>query len=186
MKALVVAEHDNQKIKGATRALVTAALQTADQVDVLVAGSACAAAVMAAAQIKGVSSVRFADHESLQHPLAETLASLVVTVAPEYDVILAAATTTGKNFLPRVAALLDVAQISEITAVVDKSTFVRPIYAGSALATVRSEDAIKVMTVRTSAFAEAAEGAVAAPVTALAFKPLPGKASFVSDNMAKS
>src|SRR5688572_14380791 len=186
MKALVIAEHDNQKVKGATRALLTAALQTADQVDVLVAGADCAAVVMAVAQIAGVSSVRFVDHASLQHPLAETLAALVLTVAPEYEVILAAATTTGKNFLPRVAALLDVAQISEITAVVDRSTFVRPIYAGSDLATVRSADAIKVITVRTSAFSEAADKAEAAPVVALEFNPLPGKATFVSENMAKS
>jgi electron transfer flavoprotein alpha subunit len=186
MKALVIAEHDNQTIKGATRALVTAALQTADQVDVLVAGSDCAAVVRTAAQLTGVSSVRFADHESLQHPLAETLASLVLTIAPEYEVILAAATTTGKNFLPRVAALLDVAQISEIIAVVDRLTFVRPLYAGSELATVRSSDAVKVLTVRTSAFAEAADSADAVPVSALAFTPLPGKATFVSENMAKS
>jgi electron transfer flavoprotein alpha subunit len=186
MKALVIAEHDNQKIRGATRSLVTAALQTADHVDVLVAGSDCAAVVMAAAQIAGVNSVRFADHESLQHPLAETLAALVLSIATEYDVILAAATTTGKNFLPRVAALLDVAQISEIVAVVDRSTFVRPVYAGSALATVRSSDAIKVLTVRTSAFAEAVDATAAAPVAALEFKPAPGKATFVSENMAKS
>jgi electron transfer flavoprotein alpha subunit len=186
MKALVIAEHDNQHLKGATRALVTAALQTADQVDVLVAGSDCAAVVMAAARIEGVNSVRFADHGSLLHPLAETLASLVLTVAPEYEVILSAATTTGKNFLPRVAALLDVAQISEIIAVVDRSTFTRPIYAGSAVATVRSMDAIKVITVRTSAFAEAADKTEAAPVVALEFHPLPGKATFVSENMAKS
>jgi electron transfer flavoprotein alpha subunit len=186
MKALVIAEHDNQTIRGATRALVTAALQTADQVDVLVAGSDCAAVVMAAAQIAGVSNVRFAGHKSLQHPLAETLAALVLSIAPEYDAILAAATTTGKNFLPRVAALLDVAQISEVTAIVDRSTFVRPVYAGSALATVRSSDAIKVLTVRTSAFAEAVDTTVAAPVATLEFTPLPGKATFISENMAKS
>ncbi len=186
MKALVIAEHDNQKLKAATRALVTAALQTADQVDVLVAGSACGAVVTAATRIAGVSSVRFADHDSLGHPLAEALAALVLTISAEYEFILAAATTTGKSFLPRVAALLDVAQISEITAVVDRSTFVRPIYAGSALATIRSSDTIKIMTVRTSAFAEATDAAVAAPVAALEFKPLAGKATFVSENLATS
>lgn len=186
MKALVIAEHDNQYLKSATRAVVTAALQTADQVDVLVAGSGCAAVADAAAQIDGVSSVRFADHASLQQPLAETLAALVLKVASEYDVILAAATTTGKNFLPRVAALLDVAQISEITAVVDRSTFKRPIYAGSAIATVRSVDAIKVITVRTSAFMQADDNTSAAPVIALEFNPVPGKATFVGENMAMS
>jgi electron transfer flavoprotein alpha subunit len=186
MKALVIAEHDNQHLKGATRALVTAALQTADEVDVLVAGSACAAVAAAAAQIDGVSRVRLADHASLQHPLAETLASLVLSIAADYEVILAAATTTGKNFLPRVAALLDVAQISEIIAVVDRSTFVRPVYAGSALATVRSMDAIKVITVRTSAFNEAEDKPAAGAVVTLEFNPVSAKATFVSENMAKS
>ena len=130
--------------------------------------------------------MRLADHASLQHPLAETLASLVLSIAADYEVILAAATTTGKNFLPRVAALLDVAQISEIIAVVDRSTFVRPVYAGSALATVRSMDAIKVITVRTSAFNEAEDKPAAGAVVTLEFNPVSAKATFVSENMAKS
>lgn len=180
MKALVLAEHDNQVLKPATHALVTAALQTADAVAVLVAGAACTAVAEAAAGIDGVDRVLLADHAVYKEHLAEPLAALVVALAVDYSVILAAASTTGKNFLPRVAALLDVAQVSEIVAVVDRATFVRPIYAGNALATVRSHDAVKVLTVRTSAFDAAGASAASAPVSPVTFVAPAQRSEFVS------
>jgi electron transfer flavoprotein alpha subunit len=181
MKALVIAEHDNAVLKPATHALVTAALQTADTVEVLVAGAACTAVAEAAAQIDGVGAVLLADHAVYKQQLAEPLAALVVELAADYGVVLAAASTTGKNFLPRVAALLDVAQVSEIVAVVDRATFVRPIYAGNALASVRSHDVVKVLTVRTSAFAAAGvRAAPAALISPVAFVAQTSHSEFVS------
>ncbi len=185
MKALVIAEHDGQTLKGATAALVTAALQTADTVDVLVAGENCAAIAASATAIKGVSKVLLADHASYARQVAEPMAALVLALAPAYGAILAAASTTGKNFLPRVAAKLDVAQISEVTAIVDRSTFVRPIYAGNALATVKSADAIKVLTVRTSSF-EAAGASAPVGVEAVAFAVDHPQSRFVSEALSKS
>ncbi len=167
MRALVLAEHDNRSLKPATHAAVTAALALGGSADVLVAGAGAAAAAEAAAKIAGVGRVLLADDPAHAEALAEPLADLLVGLAAEYDALLAPATACGKNAMPRVAALLDVQQISEIVAVVDADTFVRPIYAGNALATVRSSDAKKVITVRTTAFEKAAETG-AAPVEAIA------------------
>jgi len=186
MKALVIAEHDNHILKGATRALVTAALQIAEHVDVLVAGNKCLTVVTAASQIAGVSNVLVADHLNLQYPTSETLAALVLGIATDYIGILAAATTTGKNFLPRVAARLDVAQISEITAVITSDTFVRPIYAGNALATVKSTDSIKVMTVRTSAFIETPTGNSVAEIKNLSAVESSIHTTFINETMSQS
>ncbi len=152
MRILVIAEHDNQSIKPATRNTLGAAAAIGGEVHVLVAGSGCAAAAQAAAAIPGVTKVRVADAAQYGDHLAESLGALVTGLAPEYSHVLAPATAFGKNFLPRVAALLDVAQISEISAVVSPDTFVRPIYAGNALATVQSKDRIKVISVRSTGF----------------------------------
>ena len=160
MAILVIAEHDNARVQASTLNTVTAATELsghgAGDVVLLVAGSGCASAADAAAKIAGVSNVLLADDPAQEHALAENLASLVVGLAGEYSHILAPASTYGKNFLPRVAALLDVQQISEISAVVDGETFVRPIYAGNAMATVKSSDPTKIITVRTTTFDPAA------------------------------
>jgi len=186
MKALVVAEHDNNSLKPATAALVTAARQMGAEVTILVAGQGCAAVAASAAVLAGVSRVILAEHACQEHQLAETLSALVVKAAAGFDAVLAAASTTGKNFLPRVAALLDVAQISEVVAIVDKDTFVRPVYAGNALATVRSADAVKVLTIRTSAFDAAAAADAAAPVEALDAAVVQQLSHFVSASMNSS
>jgi len=167
MSVLVIAEYDNQSLKAATLNTVTAAQQLSEKgagdVVVLVAGANCAAAGDAAAQIAGVSRVLVAEDAGLEHGLAENLAAVVTVIAGDYSHILAPATTFGKNFMPRVAALLDVQQISEISAIEDVDTFVRPIYAGNAMATVKSSDATKVITVRATTFdAAAPEGGSAA------------------------
>ena len=168
MAALVIAAHDDAALDPATLNTVTAAAAFGGDIDVLVAGSGTAAVAEAAARIAGVARVRHADDAAYDHLLAEAVAPLVVALAAEYSEILFPANTTGKNLAPRVAALLDVAQISDVTEVVAADIFVRPIYAGNAMATVRSRDAIKVMTVRGTAFAAAAEGGSAAiePVAA--------------------
>ena len=168
MAALVIAAHDGAALDPATLNTVTAAAAFGGDIDVLVAGSGTAAVAEAAARIAGVARVRHADDAAYDHLLAEAVAPLVVALAAEYSEILFPANTTGKNLAPRVAALLDVAQISDVTEVVAADIFVRPIYAGNAMATVRSRDAIKVMTVRGTAFAAAAEGgsAVIEPVAA--------------------
>ena len=152
MPALVIAEHNNQTLNKATLHAVTAALKMGGDVTVLVAGHNCRAVAEAAAKIAGVSKVLVADGEAYATLLPENLANLVVSLAKNYTHIVAAATSVGKNFLPRVAALLDVAQISDIVAVESPDTFVRPIYAGNALATVQSADPIKVVSVRTTGF----------------------------------
>ena len=156
MSALVIAEHDNASIKGATLNTVTAALACGGDVHVLVAGHNAAAAAAAAAQIVGVSKVIHADSDSLAHGLAENVAAQVLAIAAHYSHILFPATAAGKNVAPRVAAKLDVAQISEITQVDSPDTFERPIYAGNAIATVQCTDAIKVLTVRATGFDAAA------------------------------
>ena len=167
MAVLVVAEHDGAALKPATLNAVAAAAEIArlagSDVHVLVAGSGCAAVAEAAAKIAGVAKVRLADDAAYAHGLAENVAPLLVKLAPDYSHILAPATTAGKNLMPRVAALLDVMQISDISAVEAADTFVRPIYAGNALATVQSKDPIKVITVRGTAFppVEAAGGSAA-------------------------
>ncbi|MDC0661801.1 electron transfer flavoprotein subunit alpha/FixB family protein [Marinobacter sp. SS21] len=186
MSILVIAEHDNSSLKQATQSVVTAAKAIGGDVDVLVAGEGCGAVADAAAKIEGVNKVLVADNAAYGHFLAENLSELVVEVAKGYSHVLAAAGTTGKDFLPRVAALLDVAQISDIIRVESEDTFVRPIYAGNAIATVKSSDAIKVVTVRPTAFdAAPAEGGSAA-VEALDTVKDAGLSSFVGEEKAVS
>jgi electron transfer flavoprotein alpha subunit len=185
MAALVIAEHDNTHIKGGTLNAVTAATRCGGDVVVLVAGSNCGEAAKAAAGIAGVSKVLQADAPQLGEGLAESLAAQVVALAGSYSHILAPATAFGKNVTPRIAALLDVAQISDVTAIESADTFQRPIYAGNAIATVQSADAIKVMTVRTTAFDAAATGGSAA-VESIAAVADAGKSTFVKREVAKS
>jgi len=166
MSILVIAEHDNVSIKSATLNAVTAAVRIGGEIHLLVAGKGCAAVADEAAKIAGVAKVLLADAPQYADQLPENVAALVVAKAAGYSHILAAATTAGKNFMPRAAALLDVAQVSDIVAVEAPDTFVRPIYAGNVLATVQSLDAVKVITVRTTAF-EAAELNGSAPVEAI-------------------
>ena len=155
MAILVIAEHDNESLKPASLNTVTAAKEIEGEIEVLVAGKDCQSVADKAARIAGVTKVIIADDVCYQYQLAESVAPLVAEIGKNYSYLLAAATTTGKNLLPRVAALLDVAQISDIVEVLSKDTFVRPIYAGNAMATVQSSDQIKVITVRTTAFSEA-------------------------------
>lgn len=185
MTTLVIAEHDNASLKGSTLNTVTAAVKCGGDVHILVAGHNAGAAAQAAAQIAGVSKVLHADAAHFAEGLAENIAEQALTIAANYTHILAPATAYGKNILPRVAAKLDVAQISEITKVESADTFERPIYAGNAIATVQSTDAIKVITVRTTGFDAAANGgsAVVETVTAVADS---GRSAFVSREVAKS
>jgi len=158
MAILVIAEHDNQALRASTLNTISAAAAIGGNIDVLVAGSACESAAAAASRVSGIGTVLLAEAPHLEEQLAEDLAALVVRLASDYSHVLAPATAFGKNFLPRVAALLDTAQISDIVGVEAPDTFVRPIYAGNALATVRSQDAVKVISVRTTAFDAAGEG----------------------------
>jgi len=185
MVALVIAEHDNGSLKGATHHTVTAAVQCGGDVHILVAGSGCGAAAEAAAQIAGVSKVLVADAPHFADGLAENVAEQILAIASSYSHILAPATAYGKNILPRVAAKLDVAQISEITKVDSPDTFERPIYAGNAIATVQSSDSVKVITVRGTAFDSAAAGGSAA-IEAIAAVADAGTSSFVGRELAKS
>ena len=185
MVALVIAEHDNGSLKGATHHTVTAAAQCGGEVHILVAGSGCGAAAEAAAQIAGVSKVLVADAPHFADGLAENVAEQILAIAGGYSHILAPATAYGKNILPRVAAKLDVAQISEITKVESPDTFERPIYAGNAIATVQSGDSVKVITVRGTAFDAAASGGSAA-VEQVAASGDFGKSAFVGRELAKS
>ncbi|MGI1985757.1 electron transfer flavoprotein subunit alpha/FixB family protein [Shewanella glacialipiscicola] len=184
MAILVLAEHDNSALKLDTAKIVTAARAIGDEVHVLVAGHQCDAVVKAAQALQGVSQVLVADASAYQAHLAENFAKLLVDLAPSYGHILASASSLGKDTLPRVAALLDVAQISEVIAVVSADTFVRPVYAGNALETLQSLDAIKVMTVRASAFDAVSEGNNAA-VTTLD-KVFEAKTQFVSQSLTVS
>ncbi|HET8729882.1 MAG TPA: FAD-binding protein [Moraxellaceae bacterium] len=186
MSILVYAEHDNASIKGATLNTVTAAKAIGGDIHVLVAGQGCQAAADAAAKIDGVSKVLVADNAAYGHQLAENISLLVAELGKGYSHILAPATTTGKNFLPRVAALLDVNQISEISKVVSADTFERPIYAGNAIATVQSTDAIKVLTVRPTGFDAAAATGGSAAVEAVAAAKDAGNSKFVGEELAKS
>ena len=186
MTALVIAEHDNQSIKGATLNTVTAALQAGGDVHVLVAGHNAGAAAASAAQIAGVSKVIHADSEALAHGLAENVAAQVLAMAANYSHIVFPATAGGKNAAPRVAAKLDVAQISEISKVISADTFERPIYAGNAIATVQSADATKVITVRTTGFDAAAATGGSAAVESVAVQADSGKSAFVGSEIAKS
>ncbi|MCH1446736.1 MAG: electron transfer flavoprotein subunit alpha/FixB family protein [Luminiphilus sp.] len=186
MKTLIVAEHDNESLKPATLNAVAAAQQLAGDIDVLVVGSGCQAAAESATAIPGVGSVLLADNAAYENQLAENVSLAVADVAASYDAVFAAATANGKNFMPRVAALLDVAQISDITAVIDADTFERPIYAGNVIATVKSSDAKKVITVRTTAFdAVPAEGGNAS-VQAVDGTHDAGVSSFVGEEVAVS
>jgi len=186
MAALVIAEHDNHAIKGGTLNAVTAASKCGGDVTVLVAGSGCGDAAKAAAAIAGVSKVLVADAPHLAEQLAEAVAEQVLAVAGGFSHVLAPATAFGKNVLPRVAARLDVAQVSDITSVESPDTFQRPIYAGNAIATVQSGDAVKVLTVRTTAFDPAAATGGSAAIEAVAAAADPGTASFVGREVAKS
>ena len=186
MSLLVIAEHDNAGLKAATLNAVTAAAKIGGEIHILVAGSGCGAVAEQAAKVAGVSKVRVADAAHYGDQTAENLAALIVANAAGYSHILAPATSNGKNTLPRVAALLDVAQISEISAVVDADTFVRPIYAGNAMATVKSADATKVITVRTTGFDAAAASGGGAAVEALAAGPDLGQSKLLGRELTKS
>ncbi|MBK6591773.1 MAG: electron transfer flavoprotein subunit alpha/FixB family protein [Burkholderiales bacterium] len=186
MTSLVIAEHDNTSIKGATFNTITAALQCGGDVHVLVAGSNAGAAAAAAAQIAGVAKVLHADADGFAHGLAENVAAQVVAVAASYSHILFAATASGKNVAPRVAAKLDVGQISDITKVDSADTFERPIYAGNAIATVQSQDATKVLTVRTTGFDPAAATGGSAAVEVLTAVGASAQATFVGSEIAKN
>ncbi|AFU97627.1 FAD-binding protein [Simiduia agarivorans] len=186
MTILVIAEHDNASLKAATLNTVAAAQAIGGDIDLLVAGSGCAAVGEAAAKVAGVAKVLVADNAAYGHALAENLGLLIAELGKNYSHILAPATTTGKNVLPRAAALLDVQAISDIIAVESADTFQRPIYAGNVIATVQSSDAIKVITVRTTAFdAVAAEGGSAA-VEQVASAHDAGISAFVGEELAKS
>jgi electron transfer flavoprotein alpha subunit len=185
MTALVIAEHDNASLKGSSLNTITAAVQAGGDVHVLVAGSNAKAVADAAAQVAGVTKVLLADGAQFADGLAENVAEQVLAIAKDYSHILAPATAYGKNILPRVAARLDVGQISDITKVESADTFERPIYAGNAIATVQSIDPIKVITVRTTGFDPAAQGGSAA-VESIAAVADSGKSSFVGREVAKS
>ncbi|GEA10798.1 FAD-binding protein [Alteromonas sp. KUL49] len=185
MTVLVYAEHDNVSLKPETSKLVNAAQQMGGDIHVLVAGEGCQAVADAAAQIDGVAKVLLADDAAYKYQLAENTADLVLSLAEDYSHLLAAATTTGKNFMPRVAALLDVAQISDIIGVESEDTFVRPIYAGNAIATVQSSDSKKVITVRAASFDAAASGG-SAEVFSLTDVKENTKSSFVSEALTES
>ena len=186
MTSLVVAEHDHGSLKGATLNTVTAALQCGSEVHVLVAGANAAAAAAAAAQIAGVAKVLLADAPCLAEQLAENVAAQVLTVARNYTHVLFPATAHGKNVAPRVAALLDVAQISDAMKVLGPDTFERPIYAGNAIATVQSTDAIKVITVRTTGFDAAAASGGSAGIETLAAVADSGLSTFQGSEIAKN
>ena len=185
MAILVIAEHDNKSLNDATAKTVTAAAQMGGPVHVLVAGEGCKTVADAAAKIAGVEKVLLADNALYAKMIAEAMEALILSVADGYDAILAPATTSGKNYLPRVAAKLDVPQISEILKVVSPDTFERPIYAGNAIQTVQAASGKKIITVRATAFAKAGDGGSAA-VETLAAAADPGLASFDSETLSKS
>ena len=185
MTTLLLAEHNNKSLKDASGKALTAAKSLGGDVHVLVAGKDCKAAADAAAKLDGVKKVLIADAPSYEHQLAEPLAALIVSLAGNYDAIIAPSTTTGKNVMPRVAALLDVMQISDITKVVAPDTFERPIYAGNAIQTVKSSDPKKVTTVRTSTFQASGQGGSANVENAAAAAD-PGLSSFVGEELSKS
>jgi electron transfer flavoprotein alpha subunit len=186
MAALVIAEHDNQSLKAATLNVVAAALQCSPEVDVLVAGNQADVAAAAAAKITGVRKVIQIDAPSLVDQLAEPLAAQILSIASTYSHILAPATANGKNVLPRVAAKLDVAQLSDVTKVVSPDTFERPIYAGNAIATVQSTDPIKVITIRTTGFDPAAASGGSAAIEKAALADSKVQSSFVGRELTKS
>jgi electron transfer flavoprotein alpha subunit len=182
---LLLAEHDNKVLREQTAKAVTAAKALGGDVHVLVVGANCRPVAEAAAKIDGVAKVLLAEHASFEHMLAEPVAALIVSLAGSYDALVAPATTLGKNIMPRVAALIDVMQVSDITKVVAPDTFERPIYAGNAIQTVRSRDPKKVITVRTTAFQAAVAGGPA-PIEAAAPSADPGLSSFVGEELSKT
>ena len=185
MTILLIAEHDNLSVKDATHKALTAAVQMGSDVHVLIAGNNAGAAATQAAKLAGVKKVLHVESTALERPLAEPMAATIVALAPAYEHIVAAATTNGKNFMPRVAALLDVMQISDISEVKSADTFVRLIYAGNAVQTVQSTDAKKVITVRTASFAAAGETGSAAIEKANAATD-PALSTYVSENLTQS
>lgn len=186
MAILVYAEHDNKELKKATLNTVTAASKIGGDIVVLVAGLGCEPVAEQAAKVAGVSKVLCASNAAFEHQLAENVAKLVVSLAGDYSHIVAPATTTGKNFLPRVAALLDVNMLTDVTAVIDAETFERPIYAGNAIATVKDTESKKVITVRTTAFDAAAAEGGAASIEQVSAGEDAGKSKFVGEELAKS
>jgi len=185
MAVLLIAEHDNVSLKDATHKVLTAAAKMGGDVHVLVAGHKAEAAAKAAAKLAGVKKVLHLESADLERPLAEPMAANILALAPSYDHIVAAATSNGKNFMPRVAALLDVMQVSDISDVKSADTFVRLIYAGNAVQTVQSTDAKKVITVRTASFPATGEGGSAA-IESVKAVANPGLSSYVSENLSKS
>ena len=185
MTVLVIAEHDNATLNDATRAVVTAAKGLGGDIHVLVAGSNAQAVADAAAKLDGVAKVLHAESDVLAKPTAEAMDALVTPLMSDYDALLAAATTSGKNFMPRVAAKLDVMQISEISAVEAPDTFIRPVYAGNAMMTVKSSDAKKVITVRPTTFEKVGDGG-SASIEDLGAASGPFKSEFVSEELSKS
>lgn len=185
MSILVIAEHNNQSLKADTHKAVKAASQIGGDIHLLVAGFNSVAAAAEAATLAGVSKVLHADAAVYQHQLAENISLLVTELAKDYQHVVASATTNGKNFLPRVAALLDVAQISDVIAIESADTFVRPVYAGNAIATVKSSDTIKVLTVRSAAF-DAVDTGNNAAIESISLAKDAGVSSFVSEELTKS
>ena len=185
MTTLLVAEHDNKSLKDSTNKALTAAKALGGDVHILVAGKDAKAVADAAAKLDGVKKVLLADGAVYEHALAEPVAALIVSLAGSYDAILAPATNNGKNVMPRVAALLDVMQVSDVSKIVSADTFERPIYAGNAIQTVKSKDAKKVLTIRTSTFQAAGEGG-SAPVEAVNAAADPGVSAFVGEELSKS
>jgi electron transfer flavoprotein alpha subunit len=186
MPTLLVAEHDNVSLKDSTNKAVTAAKGLGAEVHILVAGHNCQPVAAAAAKLDGVGKVLLADAAPYEHMLAEPMAALIVALAGPYETIMAPATTSGKNIMPRVAALLDVMQISDVIKVVAPDTFERPIYAGNAIQTVRSGEPKKVITVRTAAFQATGEGSATAPIEPAAAVADPGLSGFVGEELSKS
>jgi electron transfer flavoprotein alpha subunit len=185
MTTLLLAEHDNKSLKDSTNKALTAAKAMGGDVHVLVAGKDAKPVADAAAKLDGVAKVLLADGAPYEHALAEPLAALIVSLAGAYDAIVAPATTSGKNVMPRVAALLDVMQVSDVSKVVGPDTFERPVYAGNAIQTVKAKDAKKVLTIRTSTFQAAGEGG-SAPVETVTAPADPGISSFVGEELSKS
>ena len=186
MTTLLIAEHDNASVKDATAKALTAAKQMGADVHVLVAGYKCQPAADAAAKFDGVAKVLVADAPAYEHMLPEPVAALVASLAPSYDAILVPSTANGKNVMPRIAALLDIMQISDLMKVVAPDTFERPIFAGNVIETVRSKDAKKAITVRTTAFPATATGSGAAPIDAINGVADPGISTFVGEELVKS
>jgi electron transfer flavoprotein alpha subunit len=185
MTTLLLAEHDNKSLKDSTSKALTAAKALGGDVHILVAGKDAKVVADAAAKLDGVKKVLLADGAAYEHALAEPLAALIVSLAGAYDAMLAPATNNGKNVMPRVAALLDVMQVSDVSKIISADTFERPIYAGNAVQTVKSKDAKKVLTIRTSTFQAAGEGG-SAPVETVASTADPGLSSFVGEELSKS